>query len=84
MRLNAVASHNVHECPCDSCRQELASIDYAPIVCRGNPSCALAMLALWERPWSTRALRYAYHVLYRALARGCDVLEAAALGTEHE
>lgn len=36
---------------------------------------ALALLAYWERPWSSQAKRFAYHALNRALVRGIDVLE---------
>lgn len=48
---------------------------YCVMVCYGRPSIAFAMLQLWERPWSSSALRYAYHRLHVALAIGCDVLE---------
>lgn len=40
-------------------------------------SVALALLALWDRPWSSNAIRFAYHALHRAYARGLDVLEAS-------
>lgn len=42
----------------------------------GRPSCALSLLALWERPWSSNALRWANHALVRAYSAGLDVLEA--------
>lgn len=41
--------------------------------------CALSLLALWERPWSGRALRFAYHALRRAQVRGLNVLEVEPL-----
>lgn len=44
-------------------------------ICGERPSCALTLLAVWERPWSSTTKRYAYHALHRALARGIDVLE---------
>ena len=49
--------------------------DYQVHVCGNRPSVALALLALWERPWSSSALRFANHALVRAYNRGCDVLE---------
>ena len=48
---------------------------YLVMVCYGRPSCAMSLLALWERPWSSHALRWANHVLVRAYNAGCDVLE---------
>lgn len=42
---------------------------------RGHVSVALSMLALWDRPWSPRALKYAAWALHRARRAGCDVLE---------
>jgi hypothetical protein len=53
--------------------------EYVKHVTRGNPSCAFALLALWERPWSSTALRFAAHALQRAYTRGLDVLEAGDL-----
>lgn len=44
-------------------------------VCGFRPSCALSLLALWERPWSSNALRWANHALVRAYRAGLDVLE---------
>jgi hypothetical protein len=52
---------------------------YSAHVCSSLPSVALSMLDLWERPWSTTALRFAAHILQRAYNRGCDVLEHASL-----
>lgn len=45
-------------------------VPYTP----GRSSCALSLLALWERPWSPNALRFAYHALHLAMSRGLDVL----------
>ena len=55
----------------------MTEVDYRARVCGDRPSVALALLALWERPWSPRALRFANHALVRAYNAGCDVLEAA-------
>lgn len=38
---------------------------------------ALSLLAYWERPWSSRAMRFALFALARAARRGIDVLEGA-------
>ena len=38
-------------------------------------TCTMALLTLWDRPWSGTALRFAYHALLRALAHGLDVME---------
>lgn len=48
---------------------------YQSAVCGTAPSCALALLVLWEFPHSPRALRFANHALVRAFNAGCDVLE---------
>lgn len=45
-------------------------------VVRGQPSCALSLLAYWDRPWSSNAKRFACHALHRALVHGLNVLEA--------
>ena len=41
----------------------------------GKVSCALSLLALWDRPWSSTAQRWCVHVLQRARNRGCVVFE---------
>lgn len=51
-----------------------AAYAYKHHVCVGKPSCALSLLALWERPWSTQALRFAAHALATARAAGLVVL----------
>ena len=45
-------------------------------------SIAESLLALWDRPWSTTALRFAYHALHFALSRGLDVLDARIQGEQ--
>jgi hypothetical protein len=59
------------------CGPECPEDTYHLTVCFTRPSVALSMLALWERPWSTQALRFAAHILQRAWNHGCDVLEGA-------
>lgn len=49
--------------------------DYQVLVCGNRPSVALALLALWECPYSTRCLRFANHALVHAYNAGCDILE---------
>lgn len=48
---------------------------YTRRVTGGRESVAYALLDMWERPWSSRALRFAAHALCRMLVRGIDVLE---------
>jgi len=49
--------------------------EYRVHVVGNRPSCALALLAVWDAPWSGRAMKFAYHALHHAVARGLDVLE---------
>lgn len=49
--------------------------EYQVLVCGNRPSCALALLAFWECPHSSRALRFANHALVSAYNAGLDVLE---------
>lgn len=57
--------------PCEECARRVAWL----AIVGGQPSVALSLLALWERPWSSTALRWATHVLFRCRVRGIDVLE---------
>jgi hypothetical protein len=68
----------------DSLGLDPVATSYAVRVTHVKPSVALSMLALWERPWSTSALRWAAHILQRAYNHGCDVLEHAPLTSERE
>jgi hypothetical protein len=45
------------------------------VVPEGKQSVAHEMLALWDRPWSGTALKFATWALHRARRAGCDVLE---------
>lgn len=47
----------------------------AHVVPQPHVSIAESLLALWDRPWSHMALRFAYHALARAQRAGLDVLE---------
>lgn len=44
-------------------------------------SVAVSLLALWDRPWSPRALRFATHAVAYALSRGLDVMEVPTRST---
>lgn len=55
--------------------EDLAWNHYHNAIVVGRPSCALALLALWDRPRSPSALRFANHALVRAYNAGLDVLE---------
>jgi len=48
---------------------------YRIVVAHDRPSCALSLLALWDRPWSANAMRWANHVLTRAHNAGLIVLD---------
>lgn len=41
----------------------------------GGVSVALALLEVWDKPWSPNAARFAYHALMRAWHHELDVLE---------
>lgn len=58
-----------------TCDHDASEAAYTAHVIGNRPSCALGLLTLWDRPWSSRALRFAYHALHLALSRGLDVLE---------
>lgn len=47
----------------------------ATVAPQPHVSIAESLLALWDRPWSGTALRFAYHALTRAQRAGLDVLE---------
>lgn len=55
------------------------TLAYSLFICTGRPSCALSLLDLWDRPWSSNAKRYVYHVLARAAQHGLDVAEHESL-----
>lgn len=48
---------------------------FQTIIGRRFPT-ATAILEVWERPWSYRAIRFASFALHRAMVHGCNVLEA--------
>lgn len=47
----------------------------AHVVPQPHVSVAESLLMLWDRPWSSTALRFAYHACHHALVRGLDVME---------
>lgn len=55
--------------------QAAALYRYSHRVTQANTSVAAQMLQLWDRPWSSTALKFATWALHRARRAGCDVLE---------